>query len=91
MIKYKNGNIIEGREETKRSWTEYCIGLYSNSENNNELGYELEKITPPQNEEEIEEADYEEVGKSVKLLNKNKSQGTDGITNKFYIDRKSKC
>ena len=57
MIKDKNGKIIQVGEETKKKWTEYCSGLYSNNENNKELVDELHRIAPIQNEEDTEEED----------------------------------
>ena len=57
MIKDKNGKIIQGREETKKRWTEYFSGLHSNNENNKELVDELDRIAPIQNEEDTEEED----------------------------------
>src|SRR6218665_1334116 len=83
MIKDKNGKIIQGREETKKRWTEYCSGLYSNNENNKELVDELERIAPIQNEEDTEVEDdilYEEVEKAENQLKQNKSTETDEIT-----------
>src|SRR6218665_1833422 len=83
MIKDKNGKIIQVGEETKKRWTEYCSGLYSNNENNKELVDELHRIAPIQNEEDTEEEDdilYEEVEKAENQLKQNKSTETDEIT-----------
>lgn len=54
MIKDKNGKVIQGRKETKRRWTKYCSGLYSNNDNNKDLEDEPGRIAPILNEEDTE-------------------------------------
>jgi len=50
-IKDKNGKMLQGKEETKKRWSEYCSSLYNNTCNRDRLIAELEQITPPPTED----------------------------------------
>ena len=78
-IKDKNGKMLQDKAEVKKRWTEYCSGLYTDGGNNEAVVNELDKISPPPNEDEQQDILYEEVAAAVKRLKKGKSPGIDSI------------
>jgi hypothetical protein len=79
-IKDKNGKMLQEKEDVKKRWTEYCSGLYSDSGNSDTLLAELYQISPPPNNDVMDDILYEEVEAATKRLKKHKSPGSDGIT-----------
>jgi hypothetical protein len=79
-IKDKNGKMLQDKEEVKKRWTEYCSGLYTDSGNSDTVIAELDRISPPPNDDETHTILYEEIEAAVKRLKKNKSPGSDDIT-----------
>jgi len=70
-IKDKNGKVLQGKEEVKARWTEYCSSLYTESGDSNSVITELIQIAPPPNEDETHYVMYEEIETAVKRLTKN--------------------
>jgi hypothetical protein len=63
--------MLHDKEEVKKRWTEYCSSLHTTTSNSNTMTTELEKITPP-NEDELHEILFVEVEAVVKILKKKK-------------------
>ena len=81
-----NGHQRQEREDVTRQkrcekrGTEYCSSLYTESGNSQSVVTELNRITPPPNEDELHHILYEDFKTVVKRLKKHQSSGIDDIT-----------
>jgi hypothetical protein len=73
-IKDKNSKMLQGREEVKKWWTEYCSGLCTDSGHGDTAITDLDQISPSPSEDELREILYYHVETAVKGLKKGKSQ-----------------
>ena len=78
-IKDKNGKMLQDKADIRKRWTEYCSGLYTDDGNSDAVVKELDQISPPPNEDELQDILLEEVAAAVKRLKKGKSPGIDEI------------
>jgi hypothetical protein len=61
------------KKKSKKRWTEYCSSLYTESGNSQPVVTELNRITPPPNEDELHHILYEEIETAMSRLKKHKS------------------
>lgn len=79
IIKDKNGNVLQDKDDVMGRWTEYCAELYSEDRQFTDLVTEMAKESPPSNESDNFPILLSEVQWAVRKLKSGKAAGSDGI------------
>ena len=67
-IKDKKGKILQGKEDVKKRWIDYYSSLYTESANGQSVVTELNRITPPPNEDELHHIQYMATRSTIRSL-----------------------
>ena len=79
MIPNKDRKILQSIEEVQNRWTQYCSDLFKDHGGRDMMVKELEEITPLSSNEELPGMLYSEIPKAMRILERNKSPGSDRI------------